>query len=233
MQNIVENLSAVHAQIAQACANCQRPEAEVHLLCVSKTKPVEMIKAAYDAGERHFGESYALEAVDKITALKAEGYNDIVWHFIGPIQSNKTKYIAAHFDIVESVERAKILERLSAQRPDEAGVLQVLIQVNISHEEQKQGCEEEELPELLALASSLPKIEVVGLMGVARIDAPEEDLRASFGRLQYLLSRYQGQYPQLKTLSMGMTHDMQPAIASGSTEVRIGTAIFGEREYHH
>ena len=157
MQNIVENLSAVHAQIAQACANCQRPEAEVHLLCVSKTKPVEMIKAAYDAGERHFGESYALEAVDKITALKAEGYNDIVWHFIGPIQSNKTKYIAAHFDIVESVERAKILERLSAQRPDEAGVLQVLIQVNISHEEQKQGCEEEELPELLALASSLPK----------------------------------------------------------------------------
>ena len=109
----------------------------------------------------------------------------------------------------------------------------MLIQVNISHEEQKQGCEEEELPELLALASSLPKIEVVGLMGVARIDAPEEELRASFGRLQYLLSRYQGQYPQLKTLSMGMTHDMQPAIASGSTEVRIGTAIFGEREYHH
>ena len=157
MQNIVENLSAVHTQIAQACANCQRPETEVHLLCVSKTKPVEMIKAAYDAGERHFGESYALEAVDKITALKAEGYNDIVWHFIGPIQSNKTKYIAAHFDVVESVERAKILERLSAQRPDEAGVLQVLIQVNISHEEQKQGCEEEELPELLALASSLPK----------------------------------------------------------------------------
>lgn len=233
MQNIVENLSLVHAQIAQACHNCQRPVEQVHLLCVSKTKPMEMIKEAYKAGERHFGESYALEAVEKITALKAEGYNDIVWHFIGPIQSNKTKHIAAHFDVVESVERAKILERLNAQRPDDMGILKVLLQVNISHEEQKQGCEEEVLPDLLSLASTLPKIEVVGLMGVARIDAPHEELRASFGRLQYLLSLYQGQYPQLQTLSMGMTHDLQEAIACGSTEVRIGTAIFGEREYHH
>lgn len=232
MQNIVENLSLVHEQITQACRNCQRDRSEVQLLCVSKTKPIEMIKAAYEAGERHFGESYALEAVDKIAQLKEAGFNDIVWHFIGPIQSNKTKYIAASFDVVESVERAKILERLNAQRPDEAGVLQILLQVNISHEEQKQGCEEEELPQLLALAASLPKLKVIGLMGVARIDATPEELKASFTRLQYLLKHYQVQYPNLKVLSMGMTHDLTEAIACGSTEVRIGTAIFGERQYH-
>lgn len=233
MQNIVENLSLVHAQIEKACSASERPAKEVRLLCVSKTKPMEMIKAAYEAGERHFGESYALEAVEKITALKDAGYSDILWHFIGPIQSNKTKHIAAHFDVVESVERAKILERLNAQRPDELPPLKVLLQVNISHEEQKQGCEEDELPELLALASSLPKIEVIGLMGVARIDAPTSELDASFGRLRELRDRYQKEYPALRELSMGMTHDLAEAIACGSTEVRIGTAIFGERQYHH
>lgn len=234
MQKILENLNAVHQQITDACEACvpKRDSSSVRLLCVSKTKPIEMIKEAYASGERHFGESYALEAVDKIAALQEQGYRDIVWHFIGPIQSNKTKHIAAHFDIVESVEREKILVRLNEQRPEGMAPLQVMIQVNISHEEQKQGCEIEELPVLLQKASELPNIEVIGLMGVARIDADDEELAASFAMLFKLREQYQSQYPKLTELSMGMTHDLKQAIMQGSTEVRIGSAIFGEREYH-
>lgn len=233
MQNIIENLRKVHDQISSSCQLAQRKADEVRLLCVSKTKPEEMIKAAYEAGERCFGESYALEAADKIISLKSQGYNDIIWHFIGPIQSNKTKHIAAHFDVVESLDRIKIAQRLNDQRPDELKPLKVMIQVNISHEDQKQGCEESELEELLKACSVLPKLEVVGLMGVARIDADKQELEQSFSSLKAMRDRLSTAYPQLKELSMGMTHDLGEAIASGSTEVRIGSAIFGEREYHH
>ena len=229
--SVAANLQQVHGAIDQACQACARAGSEVRLLCVSKTKGEDLIKAAYEQGERHFGESYVSEAVGKIESLRAQGFNDIVWHFIGPIQSNKTKHIAAHFDVVESVERLKILERLSAQRPDDLPPLKVMLQVNISQEEQKQGCEVEELPELLEAASSLPKLELIGLMGVARIDASESELNAQFGQLKALQERLVAQYPGLKELSMGMTHDLSPAIAQGSTEVRIGTAIFGERDY--
>lgn len=229
--SVAANLQQVHGAIDQACQACARALGAVRLLCVSKTKGEDLIKAAYEQGERHFGESYVSEAVGKIESLRAQGFNDIVWHFIGPIQSNKTKHIAAHFDVVESVERRKILERLSAQRPDDLPPLKVMLQVNISHEEQKQGCEVEELPELLESASSLPKLELIGLMGVARIDASESELNAQFGQLKALQERLVAQYPGLKELSMGMTHDLSPAIAQGSTEVRIGTAIFGERDY--
>lgn len=229
--SVAANLQQVHGAIDQACQACARALGAVRLLCVSKTKGEDLIKAAYEQGERHFGESYVSEAVGKIESLRAQGFNDIVWHFIGPIQSNKTKHIAAHFDVVESVERLKILERLSAQRPDDLPPLKVMLQVNISQEEQKQGCEVEELPELLEAASSLPKLELIGLMGVARIDASESELNAQFGQLKALQERFVAQYPGLKELSMGMTHDLSPAIAQGSTEVRIGTAIFGERDY--
>ena len=229
--SVAANLQQVHGAIDQACQACARALGAVRLLCVSKTKGEDLIKAAYEQGERHFGESYVSEAVGKIESLRAQGFNDIVWHFIGPIQSNKTKHIAAHFDVVESVERRKILERLSAQRPDDLPPLKVMLQVNISHEEQKQGCEVEELPELLEAASSLPKLELIGLMGVARIDASESELNAQFGQLKALQERLVAQYPGLKELSIGMTHDLSPAIAQGSTEVRIGTAIFGERDY--
>lgn len=225
------NLHQVHGAIDKECQTCGRDSAQVRLLCVSKTKSEDLIKAAYASGERHFGESYVSEAVGKIESLKAQGFNDIVWHFIGPIQSNKTKHIAAHFDVVESVERLKILERLSAQRPDGLPPLKVMLQVNISDEEQKQGCEVEELPALLEAASSLPKLELIGLMGVARIDASDSELRQQFGLLRSLKERYQAQYPSLMELSMGMTHDLGQAIVEGSTEVRIGTAIFGERDY--
>ena len=229
--SVAANLQQVHGAIDQACCACARASGEVRLLCVSKTKGEDLIKAAYEQGERHFGESYVSEAVGKIESLRAQGFNDIVWHFIGPIQSNKTKHIAAHFDVVESVERRKILERLSAQRPDDLPPLKVMLQVNISQEEQKQGCEVEDLPELLEAASSLPKLELIGLMGVARIDASEAELNAQFGQLKALQERFVAQYPGLRELSMGMTHDLGPAIAQGSTEVRIGTAIFGERDY--
>ncbi len=229
--SVAANLQQVHGAIDQACQACARACSAVRLLCVSKTKGEDLIKAAYEQGERHFGESYVSEAVGKIESLRAQGFSDIVWHFIGPIQSNKTKHIAAHFDVVESVERLKILERLSAQRPDDLPPLKVMLQVNISQEEQKQGCEVEELPELLEAASSLPKLELIGLMGVARIDASVSELNAQFGQLKALQERFLAQYPGLKELSMGMTHDLGPAIAQGSTEVRIGTAIFGERDY--
>ncbi|MCK0526161.1 YggS family pyridoxal phosphate-dependent enzyme [Anaerobiospirillum sp. NML120449] len=231
MQNILENLASVHALIDKAAASCGRDRSEVILLCVSKTKPLEQIKEAWEQGERHFGESYVNEAVDKIKTLKEQGVSDIVWHFIGPLQSNKTRPVAAHFDVVESVDRMKVLERLNDQRPEGMAPLKIMIQVNISHEEQKQGCEEQELPELLKSASLMPNVEVIGLMGVARIDAPEEELNASFARLRELRDQYQQLYPELKELSMGMTADMASAVANGSTEVRIGSAIFGEREY--
>ena len=231
MQNIIENLAVVHQQIKLDAQNAGRKESDVTLLCVSKTKSEDMIKAAYQAGERHFGESYALEAQGKITSLKAQGFNDIIWHFIGPIQSNKTKHIASHFDVVESVDRIKILDRLNEQRPDGLPVLKIMIQVNISQEEQKQGCEEQELEALLEHAARLPKLKVIGLMGVARIDAPDEELNASFARLKALKDQYAKHYPELTELSMGMTADMAQAICQGSTEVRIGSAIFGARDY--
>ena len=233
MQNIIENLAHLHNHIDEYCSQSGRSSAEVTLLCVSKTKPEEMIKCAYEQGERHFGESYISEAVDKVVSLKKQGYQDIVWHFIGPIQSNKTKHIAAHFDVVESVDRLKILERLHEQRPADLPPLKVLLQVNISKEAQKQGCEAEELPELLAKAATLPNIEVIGLMGVALINADDATLAQEFGFLQTLLHQYQAQYPSLKVLSMGMTDDMRVAIQQGSTEVRVGTAIFGARAYPH
>ncbi len=233
MQNILDNLRKVHDQITSSCELANRNAEEVRLLCVSKTKPEQMIIEAYAAGERCFGESYAVEAAQKIESLKAQGYNDIIWHFIGPIQSNKTKHIAAHFDVVESLDRIKIAQRLNDQRPEGLKPLKVMIQVNISHEDQKQGCDENELEELLKACSVLPKLEVIGLMGVARIDANKQELEQSFGSLKALRDRLSDAYPQLKELSMGMTHDLSEAIASGSTEVRIGSAIFGEREYHH
>lgn len=233
MQQVIDNLSHIHQTIEQACEKLHRDSHEITLLCVSKVKPIEMIKQAYAAGERHFGESYTQEAVIKIPELKAQGFNDIIWHFIGPIQSNKTKHIAAHFDVVESVDRIKILDRLNEQRPDNLPKLKVLIQVNISHEEQKQGCEVSELGALLEHASGLSKLEVIGLMGVARDQAPNEEIAQSFELLSSLLQQYKATYPELKVLSMGMTHDMEIALEHGSTELRIGSAIFGERDYSH
>ena len=231
MGQVSANLSHIHQEISQYSASYRRPAGAVTLLCVSKTKPQNAILEAYQAGERHFGESYAHEAVDKIQDLKAQGYKDIVWHFIGPIQSNKTKLIAENFDIVESVDRIKIAERLNAQRPAGLKPLQVLVQVNISDEDQKSGCSFAELPELIAFIEKKEHLQLRGLMGIAKETSDSVEIERSFIALKREFDKHSAQRPHFDILSMGMTHDMETAIKCGSTEVRIGTAIFGPREY--
>lgn len=231
MNNIKENLQTIHQSIQTACDKANKSKTEVHLLCVSKTKPEGLIKEAYAQGERHFGESYAVEASEKIQSLKAQGYNDITWHFIGPIQKNKTKLIAANFDIVESVDRSIVATRLNDQRPDDLPPLEVLVQVNISHEDQKSGCDESEIDEIIDTILQCKKLKLRGFMGIGT-DTPDKDLIAQeFAHLKELFDNYKQKFTNFDILSMGMTHDLENAIMHGSNEVRIGTAIFGAREY--
>lgn len=231
MATISDNLSHIHQELTAYCQKYQRSTDEITLLCVSKTKPIESILEAYHAGERHFGESYAHEADDKISALKEQGYNDIIWHFIGPVQSNKTKIIASCFDIVESVDRIKIAERLNDHRPDDLPALQVLLQVNISDEDQKSGCTFEDLPALIEFVQQKPRLKLRGLMGIAKETDDKAEIERSFARLNAEFQKYHAQLADFDMLSIGMTHDMEEAVKCSSTEVRIGTAIFGPREY--
>ncbi|MCI5639085.1 MAG: YggS family pyridoxal phosphate-dependent enzyme [Succinivibrio sp.] len=231
MDSIKHNLSLVHQSIADACSTHNCEKISVNLLCVSKTKPEDLIKQAYACGERHFGESYAVEASEKIQSLKAQGYNDIVWHFIGPIQKNKTKLIAANFDIVESVDRDIVAKRLNDQRPDELPALDVLVQVNISHEDQKSGCEESDIDDIISCINSLPKLRLRGFMGIATDTTDKALIESEFAHLKALFDKYKTKFDNFDILSMGMTHDLDLAIKHGSNEVRIGTAIFGAREY--
>ncbi len=233
MGQVSANLSHIHQEISQYSSSYQRPADAVTLLCVSKTKPQTAIIEAYQDGERHFGESYAHEAAEKIQDLKAQGYNDIIWHFIGPIQSNKTRLIAENFDIVESVDRIKIAERLNDQRPAGFKPLQVLVQVNISDEDQKSGCSFTELPELIGFIEQKEHLQLRGLMGIAKETDDLAEIERSFMALKREFDKYSAQYPHFNILSIGMTHDMEAAIKCGSTEVRIGTAIFGPREYRN
>lgn len=232
MSHINDNISHILNEMKQACFSANRNNNDVLLLCVSKTKPIVDIIEAYQSGQRHFGESYINEAVDKINTLKQQGYNDICWHFIGPIQSNKTKLIANNFDIVESVDRAKVLKRLSEQRDPTLGTLDILLQVNISHEDQKSGVAIDQLDELVNYALSLENIRLRGFMGIA-LDTDNKDIiKQEFMLLKSLFDKYQSKIDNFNILSMGMTHDLAEAIACGSTEIRIGTAIFGPRLYH-
>ncbi len=231
MGTISDNLYQVHEQINGACAKFGRDPGEVKLLCVSKTKPIEDIIEAYRCGERHFGESYAVEASQKIPAIKEQGIDDITWHFIGPIQSNKTKLIARYFDMAESIDRVKIIERLNEQRPPKLKPLEILLEVNISCEEQKSGCAIEDLPALIEASLKAPRLCLRGLMGIAA-DTPDKALIAKeFAALKTLFDRYRALAPRFDIISMGMTCDLQEAIQCGSTEVRVGTAIFGPRVY--
>ncbi|MBO9489136.1 YggS family pyridoxal phosphate-dependent enzyme [Endozoicomonas sp. G2_1] len=224
MTSIKHNLMTVKQQIEQACQQAHRPVEQVSLLAVSKKKPAEQIAQAHSAGQKQFGESYVQEAVEKVTQL--QHLTDIEWHFIGPIQSNKTKAIAENFAWVHSVDRAKIAERLNEQRGNQDTPLQVCLQVNISGEASKSGATVEQLPELLALVDNSEHLVLRGLMAI-----PEKNSSAqSFEQMQALFLQYQAQYPTLDTLSMGMSGDMTAAINSGSTMVRVGTAIFGSRE---
>jgi pyridoxal phosphate enzyme (YggS family) len=230
MSDIAQQLLQVQKRIADAANLAGRAETEIQLLAVSKTKPLTAIQAAYQAGQRRFGESYVQEAFTKVQALRAAGVTDLEWHFIGPVQSNKTRPIAEHFDWVDSVDRLKIAERLNAQRPDELAPLNICIQVNISGESQKSGTTEAEVLHLAEQIAQLPRLKLRGLMAIAENTPDDAVLRESFLRLKQIFSTLQQQFPAMDTLSMGMTHDLEVAVACGSSQVRIGTAIFGARD---
>ncbi len=224
MATIAANIQQVRGRIAKACAAAQRPVQSVTLLSVSKTFSAEAVREAFAAGERCFGENYVQEGVDKIAAL-ADLRTQIGWHLIGPLQSNKTRVVAEHFDWVHSVERLKIAERLNEQRPAHLPPLQVCLQVNISGETSKSGVAPTEVPALAHAVAALPRLRLRGLMAIPEPDtgaAPHRALRALFMRLQ-------AEGLALDTLSMGMSADLEVAIAEGATLVRVGTAIFGTR----
>ncbi len=227
MVTIAERLKSAYARIALAAKKNNRNEQDICLLAVSKTKPADFILAAYQQGHREFGESYVQEAVDKVTQLA--DYSDIVWHFIGPIQSNKTALVASHFDWVQSIDREKIAKRLNDQRPSNKDPLNVLIQVNISLEEAKSGCHPDALPALAQFVDDCPNLILRGLMTIpAKTDDTQQQMQY-FEQLRACFDRLKSQYPQIDTLSMGMSGDVEAAIAAGSTMVRIGTDIFGQR----
>ena len=225
MSTIAENIAKVGVRIREAAQASQRDFATIGLLAVSKTKPAEAIREAFAAGVRDVGENYLQEALDKQQELADLA---LTWHFIGPIQSNKTRPIAEHFAWVHSVDRLKIAERLSDQRPPELPPLNICLQINVSGEDSKSGCHPDELAALAQAVTQLPNLRLRGLM---TIPEPTDDVsaqRAAFARLRALRD---GLDLDLDTLSMGMSHDLEAAIAEGATWVRIGTALFGARDY--
>ena len=233
MSTIAENLQAVEATIASAAEAANRPRSSVQLLAVSKTFPAEAVLEAMAAGQQAFGENYLQEALDKIALVaRAQPEAPVEWHFIGPIQSNKTRPIASSFQWVHTVERLKIAQRLSEQRPPELGPLNVCIQVNISGEASKSGAQEDEVPELARQVAQLPNLRLRGLMAIPEPQADAALQRQAFARLRALAERLRLEGLALDTLSMGMSGDMQAAIMEGATIVRIGSAIFGARNYN-
>jgi hypothetical protein len=229
MTNIKQQLSTVIARIRAAEARFGRPPDSVALIAVSKTFPLAALKEAIDASQHRFGESYLQDALPKIEALATAP--NLEWHFIGPIQSNKTRPIAQHFDWVHSVDRLKIAQRLSEQRPPELPPLNICLQINISGEDSKSGTNPDELLELAHAVNALPHLKLRGLMA---IPAPVEDVdtqRAVFARVRQLQENLIRDGLALDTLSMGMSDDLEAAIAEGATLVRVGSAIFGPRAY--
>lgn len=227
MTNIGFTIAKLRERIGAACRATGRDESGVTLLAVSKTRPAEDIRAAWEAGQRAFGENYLQEALTKQAALSDL---PLVWHFIGPLQSNKTREVAAHFDWVHSVDRLKIAQRLSDQRPAGLPPLNVCLQVNISGEASKSGCLPTELPALAGAVADLPGLRLRGLMCIPEPETDPARQRAPFAALRGLLEQLQPQHPGLDTLSMGMSGDLEAAIAEGATLVRVGTDIFGARQ---
>ncbi len=228
MTTIASNLQAVRAAMDAAAAKAGRVANGVVLLAVSKTFPPGALREAYEAGQTRFAESYVQEAQDKIAALRDL---PIEWHFIGPIQSNKTRTIAEHFAWVHSVDRLKIAERLSAQRPAPLPPLQVCLQVNISGEASKSGVTPGEIAQLAKAITHLPHLRLRGLMSIPEPSDEVAAQREAFAQLRELLEQLNRQGLQLDTLSMGMSQDFAAAIAEGATMVRVGSAIFGSRNY--
>lgn len=231
MSGIAQNLQAVQNGIAAAAHAAARDPAALHLLAVSKTFGPEAVMAAAQAGQTAFGENYLQEALDKMAAVHAARPElCLEWHFIGPIQSNKTRPIAEHFDWVHSVEREKIAQRLSQQRPAHLPPLNVCLQVNISGEASKSGATPEELPALAQAVAGMPHLRLRGLMAIPEAAGVFEQQRLPFRRLRQLLEQLNTQGLALDTLSIGMSADMAAAIAEGATIVRVGSAIFGKRD---
>ncbi|WP_334156993.1 YggS family pyridoxal phosphate-dependent enzyme [Oryzomicrobium sp.] len=227
MTFISANLQAVRARIRQAAAAAGRDAEGIDLLAVSKTMPAEAVAEAAAAGQRAFGENYVQEGVDKARQLAGLG---LEWHFIGPLQSNKTRPVAETFAWVHSIDRLKLAERLSAQRPAGLPPLNVCVQVNVSGEDTKSGCTLEEAPALCRAVAALPNLALRGLMA---IPAPADEAAAQrepLARLRQLFEQLNREGLALDTLSMGMSHDLEAAVMEGATMVRIGTAIFGERK---
>lgn len=231
MNDIAHNLAQVRDKISAAALRCGRASEDVALLAVSKTKPASAVAEAIDAGQRAFGENYVQEGVDKIRHFQEQGVTGLEWHFIGPLQSNKSRLVAEHFDWCHTVDRLRIASRLSDQRPVGMPPLNVLIQINISDEESKSGIPLTELDALAAQVTALPGICLRGLMA---IPAPVSTYERQFAVAQQMAVAFDAlklRYPTVDTLSLGMSDDMEAAIAAGSTLVRIGTAIFGARDY--
>jgi pyridoxal phosphate enzyme (YggS family) len=220
------NLQAVLARIAFATNTAGRDPQSVLLLAVSKTRPVEDVRAAFEAGQRAFGENYAREGAEKAAALAGLG---LEWHFIGPLQANKTRLVAEFFDWVHSIDRLKIAERLSAQRDAHRPPLQICLQVNVSGERSKSGVAPQDVAALARALVRLPRLNLRGLMCIPEATDDQACLRHRFARLRQLHEELRADGLALDTLSMGMSHDLETAIAEGASIVRVGTAIFGER----
>ena len=226
MTSIASNLQAVRGRIADAARACGRNPDDISLLAVSKTWPAACVAEAAAAGQRAFGENYAQEGADKVAALAGR---DLEWHFIGPLQSNKTRLVANAFDWVHSVDRLKIAERLSAQRDAHRPALKVCLQVNVSGEASKSGVAPSALAALAGAVRTLPRLDLCGLMCIPEPSDDAAVLRARFARLRTLAAGLNADGFAIATLSMGMSHDLEVAIAEGATLVRVGTAIFGAR----
>ncbi len=225
MNDLKTKLHKVRARIDLALKNSGRPTDSVALLAVSKNHPADRIRRLYASGQRQFGENYVQEALHKQQQLQDL---DIIWHFIGPLQSNKTREVAEHFCWVQSVDREKLLRRLSDQRPESLPSLNILLQVNIDLEPQKAGCRPEEVTRLATLANSLPRLKLRGLMSIPSVQS-SDPAGSSFDRMWQLFEKLRADVPGLDTLSMGMSADLELAIQAGSTMVRIGTDLLGER----
>ena len=227
---IQNNLQMIRQQIEQCCTDAKRDESAVKLLAVSKTKSAQEVFAAYQAGQTAFGENYVQEGIEKILYFENRQVF-LEWHFIGPLQSNKTRLVAEHFDWMQTLNRIKIAERLNAQRPAHKAPLNVLIQINISNEENKSGIMPDEMLTLAKHIQDLPHLRLRGLMAIPEMSHDCEMQIRSFSMMNELFQQLKVQLPkeQIDTLSMGMSDDMPNAIKCGSTMVRIGTAIFGKR----
>jgi PLP dependent protein len=230
MPDLIHNLEAVQQRIALAAHVAGRDTRSVNLLAVSKTFPAEDVRAAHAVGQRAFGENYVQEALTKLGML-ADLRASIEWHFIGPLQSNKTRPVAENFDWVHSVDRLKIAQRLSEQRPDQLSPLNVCLQVNISGEASKSGMSVPEAVEVAQEIAALPKLKLRGLMAIPEPAGGIDEQRVPHRHLRELFERLCADGLELDTLSMGMSSDLEAAVLEGATIVRIGTAIFGARDY--